>query len=122
MKVTMYGAPICPGCVDAHNTLKNHNEIELNYKNITESTSLLKEFLSYRDHEDIFLQVKKEGLIGIPFFVLEDGRKTFDMNDFTTVMKENTASKDYVKAKDVDVLSEDIAINEGSACSIDGNC
>jgi len=105
MKIIMYGAEICPNCVDAHEVLKNQNEVQYEYRNITHSTSLLKEFLAYRDKESIFDEVKAAGRIGIPFFVLEDGRKTFDMEEFMKVPDRET---------------DDAVV----ACSIDGkgNC
>ena len=81
MKVTMYGTEICPDCVEAKEELMKHDEIELDYRCITAATSMLKEFLSYRDKEDLFTPIKEGGKIGIPFFILEDGMKTLDVND-----------------------------------------
>lgn len=103
MKVIMYGAQICPDCVEAKEQLKDMKDIQLEYRNITESTTVLKEFLAFRDKEEIFLPVKEGGKIGIPFFVLEDGRKTFDVTEFTQLTKDNS---------------------NATACSIDGkgNC
>lgn len=105
MKVIMYGAKICPDCVEAKEQLKGIADIELDYRNITESTAILKEFLSYRDHEPVFEEIKEGGMIGIPFFVLEDGRKAFDVTEFT------------------DLTSDSLNVTV-SACSLDGkgNC
>lgn len=103
MKVVMYGAGICPDCVVAKEQLTRKEDVELMYKDITSSTSILKEFLAYRDEEACFGLVKAEGKIGIPFFVLEDGTKTFDITKYVEV-------------------DETIA-RVGQACSIDGkNC
>lgn len=103
MKVVMYGARICPDCVVAKGQLTRKEEVELIYKDITSSTAIMKEFLAYRDKEECFAPVKEEGKIGIPFFVLEDGAKTFDITDYVEV-------------------DETIA-RVGQACSIDGkNC
>ena len=85
MKVIMYGAEICPDCVEAKAALAAVPGIELEYRDITENTRILKEFLSYRDHEALFAPVKEAGSIGIPFFVMEDGTKTFDIGDFAAV-------------------------------------
>ncbi|WP_066714789.1 glutaredoxin [Clostridium sp. Marseille-P299] len=101
MKITMYGAPICGDCVAAKEQLMKCEGIELNYRNITESTTILKEFLAYRDHESMFKPVIQDGKIGIPFFILEDGTKTFD----------------YSKFVDVNQVQEKKPAN---ACSIDG--
>jgi len=87
MKITMYGAAICPDCVEAKAILEKHKDIELDYKNIIEGTKMLKEFLSYRDNDKIFTNVVKEGKIGIPFFILEDGTKTLDIFDYLDIEK-----------------------------------
>lgn len=81
MKVIMYGTEICPDCVEAKEQLKNFSDIELDYKDITKTTTLLKEFLSHRDHDAVFKEVIEGGRIGIPFFILEDGTKTFELSD-----------------------------------------
>ncbi len=100
MKLIMYGAPICNDCVAAKEQLIQLEDIKLDYRNITESTTILKEFLAYRDHESMFEPIKKEGRIGIPFFILEDGTKTFEIAEFINLPE--------VENKPV------------SACSIDG--
>lgn len=87
MRIIMYGTEICPDCVQAKDLLKDRKNIELDYRNITENTRTLKEFLAYRDHEDMFHTVKDEGRIGIPFFILEDGTKTFEITDYVEVQQ-----------------------------------
>ncbi|WP_163193525.1 glutaredoxin [Clostridium thermarum] len=82
MKITMYGAAICPDCVEAKTILEKREDIQLDYRNITESTKILKEFLVYRDKDEMFEEVKSDGRIGIPFFILEDGKKTFDIFEY----------------------------------------
>jgi len=108
----MYGAPICQGCVKAKAAIEERADIELDYRNITESTGLLKEFLNYRDHDDLFEEMVEAGRIGIPFFILEDGTKTFDL--------ETVLQTDQGKIK---VVVPDEVVNEplvGNACSVDG--
>lgn len=87
-KITMYGAPICGDCVVMKEALLKSGKVELDYRNITETTTNLKEFLSYRDSETMFDSVKEEGRIGIPFFILEDGTKTLDITSFVDVQLE----------------------------------
>lgn len=101
MKIIMYGAGNCPDCVEAGKQLRNDSDIELDYRNITESTSILKEFLAYRDHEDLFSGIKAEGKIGIPFFILEDGTMTLELAD----IYDNNNPESF---------------HTSSACSIDG--
>ena len=105
MKVIMYGAGICRDCVQAKELLSGYPEIQLDYRSITDSTKTMKEFLSYRDHEEMFISVKENGYIGIPFFILEDGTKTLEVTD---------------------IVAEEYPVSEqaGDSCSIDGkgNC
>ena len=103
MKVTMYGAPICPDCVVAKEQLANKEDVEVTYRDITAETAIMKEFLAYRDHEPCFEPIRKEGKIGIPFFILEDGTKTFDVAEHIEV--------------------DETIVRVGQVCSIDGkNC
>ena len=81
MKITMYGTPSCSDCVAAKAKLEEDSRVELVYRNVLENTTLIKEFLAYRDSEALFEEVVKEGRIGIPFFILEDGTKTFDISE-----------------------------------------
>ncbi|GAA4654878.1 glutaredoxin domain-containing protein [Anaerocolumna aminovalerica] len=92
MKVIMYGTGICQDCVKANEVLKDYSNIELDYRNITETTTVLKEFLAYRDHESMFAPFVEAGKIGIPFFILEDGRKTFELSDFVDIEKSEIQS------------------------------
>lgn len=105
MKIVMYGAKICPDCVNAIEIMQKDSDIELDYRSITESTTTLKEFLAYRDHDELFQSVKENGKIGIPFFILEDGTKTLDISDFMSI----------------DNMDNEKSVN---SCSIDGrgNC
>lgn len=96
MKITMYGTEICSDCVNAKKQLAGSTDIQLEYKNITGDTGTLKEFLAFRDNEEIFEQVKQRGSIGIPFFVLENGEKTFDISDYV-----NKAEEEEVHAANV---------------------
>jgi len=87
MKLVMYGTEICPDCVEAKEQLKKKTNIELDYRDITKTTGVLKEFLSYRDHESMFTRVIEGGRIGIPFFILEDGTKTFEIFDYLNLKR-----------------------------------
>ncbi|MDF2844186.1 MAG: hypothetical protein K0R00_2612 [Herbinix sp.] len=92
MKIIMYGSEICPDCVEAKELLSSHRGIQFDYRNITATTTTLKEFLSYRDNDPIFVPVKEGGRIGIPFFILEDGTKTFELSDIIEFEKSQADS------------------------------
>ena len=62
MKVTVYGSHLCPDTLYALNRLSD-----------------LKEFLAIRENDAIFDNAKKNGGLGIPCFVLEDGTRTLDI-------------------------------------------
>lgn len=81
MNLIMYGMNICPDCVDALETLKKHPEISVDYRDFTKETSNLKEFLKYRDSQEIFAKIKEDVGIGIPLFVKEDGTLTFHLEE-----------------------------------------
>jgi glutaredoxin-related protein len=85
----------------AKEILKNRIDIQFDYRNISESTKILKEFLSYRDNDAMFQPIKEAGRIGIPFFLLEDGSKTFEISDIiqTNELKNITASTCSIDGK-----------------------
>lgn len=69
----IYGSHLCE---DTQKVLKEVKDAE--FRNISEDLSALKEFLEIRDTNPIYDEVKKNGGIGIPVFVLDDGTVTFD--------------------------------------------
>lgn len=75
-----YGTPLCPDCVEADAFIAEKN-IVCEHICITESTANLKEFLALRDTRAEFDEVKKEGGIGIPCFLKEDGSITFSLEE-----------------------------------------
>lgn len=80
MKVTIVGSHLCE---DTVNTLKVLNEkgVEVEFFNLSEDLSALKKYLHYRETETMYDEVRKNGGIGIPLLILEDGEKTFDVNE-----------------------------------------
>lgn len=80
MKVTIVGSHLCE---DTVNTLKVLNEkgVEVKFFNLSEDLSALKKYLHYRETERMYDEVRKNGGIGIPLLILEDGLKTFDVNE-----------------------------------------
>lgn len=77
MKV--YGADICIDCRNFKHINESRN-LHLKYINITDNTSVLKEFLALRDHSDVFRACRETGGIGVPCFV--DGERiTLDIDE-----------------------------------------
>lgn len=91
MKV--YGSDICIDCRNYKEEQKKRG-IKAEFIDITENTENLKEFLRIRDNDEIFAPVKKNGSIGIPFFVSEDGKKTFDMEEAFSWTDEENSEKE----------------------------
>ena len=76
----LYGTPLCHDCVDAFERLKNA-EISYDYVEITKSMPKMKEFLHLRDNRDEFIDIKKEGYVGVPCFLLDDDSIEFDTDN-----------------------------------------
>lgn len=70
-------------CIDCRNyqAIQASRGFEAEFIDITADTANLKEFLALRDHDPVFAPVREHGGIGIPLFVREDGRKTFDIDE-----------------------------------------
>ena len=76
----LYGTALCHDCQDAFEKLKNAG-ISYDYVDITESMPKMKEFLHLRDNRDEFTDIKKEGYVGVPCFLLEDDSIDFDTDN-----------------------------------------
>lgn len=72
-----YGTMICPDCRTARELLPAVG-VEFEYVDITVSTANMREFLRLRDGNKAFDGVRKAGRIGIPCFLLDDGRVFLD--------------------------------------------
>ena len=76
--IRFYGSPHCPDCMEAKRQLTERG-ITFSFTDITGSMTALKEFLRLRDQEAFFERVREKGLVGIPCFVLPDGRLSHDV-------------------------------------------
>lgn len=63
---------LCPDCVECCQQLKNAG-IEYEFCDFADSLIHLKGFLAIRDQSELFCEVRKEGRIGIPCIVDENG-------------------------------------------------
>lgn len=111
MKV--YGAQICVDCRN-YKALQEKRGFEAEYIEITKDTGKLKEFLHMRDTDPVFDPAKEHGGIGIPFFVHEDGRKTFDVNEALSWIGQEPVSeeeKEWLKKYD--------ALKDRLVCKVD---
>ena len=77
MKVTVIGSHLCPDTLYAIQKLKEA-DADLSFVNISAALADLKTFLAIRESDALYDEVRKNGGIGIPLFVLEDGTRTLD--------------------------------------------
>lgn len=72
--ITIYGMNTCPDCVYVEDQVKGDERYEV--VDIGAHVRNLKTFLRLRDASPAFDAAKRVGAVGIPCFVLEDGRVT----------------------------------------------
>ena len=80
MKVTVIGSHLCPDTLYALNQLVVA-KIEIDFKDLSASLPDLKAYLAQRETNPLYASVREKGGIGIPCFVLEDGRTTLDLDE-----------------------------------------
>lgn len=80
MKVTVIGSHLCPDTLYALCRLKE-KKVDVEFKNLSASLPDLKLYLSVRESGSMYDGVRKSGGIGIPYFELEDGTKTLDLDE-----------------------------------------
>ena len=68
----IYGSMLCKDCVQCVADLKQA-DVSFEFCDFSDSLVNLKEFLRLRDLEAVFDDAKREGYIGIPCIVDEDG-------------------------------------------------
>ncbi len=99
----VYGSLMCPDCTECRYNL-DRNNIEYEYRDITESLQNLKEFIKLRDKDAIFDDIKANGYLGIPALISDDGTVTLDWER-------------YLIQRGIEIAHPG---SEGAACSIDG--
>lgn len=80
MKLTLIGSHLCQDTLYALNKLKDCGA-EIDFQDISSSFPALKLFLDAREHNEKYATVKKNGGIGIPFMIFEDGTETFSLDE-----------------------------------------
>ena len=80
MKVTVIGSHLCPDTLYALNRL-SEADVEMYFKNISSSLADLKVYLALRQDSPIYADIRANGGIGIPCFLLEDGTATRDLKE-----------------------------------------
>ena len=73
----IYGSMLCPDCVKCREDLDRAG-VEYEYLDFADSLKNLKDFLAVRDSSDLFDDVRKNGSIGIPCILEENGSISLD--------------------------------------------
>lgn len=68
----IYGSMLCPDCVRCREELDKAG-IAYDFLDFGENLQNLKDFLKIRDGNPLFDELRREGKIGIPCIVREDG-------------------------------------------------
>lgn len=91
-RIIVFGSSHCPDCGPLKELLIK-NEIDFDYIDITESMRNLKIYLKLRDTRPEFDEIKEKGRVGIPFIMLEEGKKLiFEQPDPETLKQWSAAS------------------------------
>ena len=77
----IYGSMLCPDCVKCREDLYRAG-VEYEFLDFAENLKNLKAFLAIRDGNPLFDDIRKEGKIGIPCFLEEDGTVTLDWEKY----------------------------------------
>ena len=79
----IYGSMQCPDCVVCRRCLDEAN-VAYEYRDFADSLVYLKEFLAIRDKNPLFDDIKKEGKIGIPCIIDEQGIVKLDWSGYVS--------------------------------------
>lgn len=78
-RIVVYGSKHWPTCQPAKAFL-SENDIKFAYRDISENMLNLKLFLKHRDNNPVFDEIKKNGNVGLPCFVIGGGKSiVFDI-------------------------------------------
>lgn len=80
MKVTMIGSHMCQDTLYALMLLK-HAGVNVDFHDIHAGFPALMDYLKLRENSPLYESVRENGRLGIPFFRLEDGTETLDVNE-----------------------------------------
>ena len=77
----IYGSLLCPDCVQCKNDLTAAG-VAFEYYDFSDNLWNLKTFLSIRDTDPQFAEIKERGSIGIPCILEEDGTVSLDWKKY----------------------------------------
>ena len=88
--IKIYGLPSCPDCAFIEQQIKGNDNYS--YVDIGANVKDLHDFLTLRDSNHVFDEVKDMGAIGIPCFVKEDGSITLKASEVGLIDRSQSTS------------------------------
>ena len=79
----IYGSMLCPDCVRCREELDRAG-VTYEFLDFGDNLKNLKEFLKIREGNPLFDEARREGNIGIPCLVEEDGSARLDWQNYVT--------------------------------------
>lgn len=89
--IKVYVMQTCPDCTAIK--LQAADDPRFEIIDIGEHVRNLKQFLTIRDSEPAFEAIRQKGSVGIPCFVLEDGRITFSLEEANLTLDNATTAE-----------------------------
>lgn len=79
--IKIYGSMLCKDCLQCRSDLDGA-DVAYQYLDFADDLQNLKDFLTVRDNNPLFDEARRQGGIGIPCIVKEDGSVTLDWSEF----------------------------------------
>ena len=115
--IRIYGMHTCPDCACIDDYFKQKTAYEI--IDIGEHVRNLKAFLRLRDSSPVFDEARRNGSIGIPCFVMEDGRITLSPEE--AGLHRHTAEAQANAKRSPGMEDAGSTAAEGASCSLDGS-
>ena len=115
--IRIYGMHTCPDCACIEEQVRDNDGYEI--IDIGEHVRNLKAFLRLRDSSPVFDEARRNGSIGIPCFVLEDGKVTLSPEEAGLHRCTSNTQANAKQRSGMEDAGSTAA--EGASCSLDGS-
>ncbi len=90
MKITMIGSHLCQDTLFAMMQLKAKG-VKIDFQNVSANFPALKTYLRIRESDPMFEPIRKADMLGFPLLILEDGTRTFSVEDVLALAEQEAA-------------------------------
>lgn len=80
MKIKVIGSNLCPDTLFALMQLKERN-VDIDFRNISTSFADLREYLKLRETNKLYIAVRENNGVGIPYFLTENNLETLSLDE-----------------------------------------